>query len=130
MSSPASPPEAVEQQASVPPTSPIKEDHMENTQEKSPERNNDEHTNGHDNDGRETHENGSEIQFLPSAASGGPDLGIPGSKNGTIYREKQVKPNKVYIGGLPEHTRQEDLRNCFGKLGDIVNIELKSVLFY
>ncbi|KAH7883972.1 hypothetical protein F5I97DRAFT_1938607 [Phlebopus sp. FC_14] len=39
--------------------------------------------------------------------------------------EKQVKPNKVYVGGLPEHTRQEDLRNCFGKLGNIINIELK-----
>jgi len=38
-----------------------------------------------------------------------------------------VQPNKVYIGGLPEHTRQEDLQNCFGKLGDIVNIELKYV---
>ncbi|KAE9395904.1 RNA-binding domain-containing protein [Gymnopus androsaceus JB14] len=34
-------------------------------------------------------------------------------------------PNKVYIGGLPEHTRQEDLQNCFGKIGDIVAIELK-----
>ncbi|KDR85271.1 hypothetical protein GALMADRAFT_234034 [Galerina marginata CBS 339.88] len=41
------------------------------------------------------------------------------------FREKQVKPNKVYIGGLPEHTRQEDLQSCFGKLGDIINIELK-----
>ncbi|TDL28858.1 RNA-binding domain-containing protein [Rickenella mellea] len=50
---------------------------------------------------------------------------VTGSKSGTIYREKQVKPNKVYIGGLPEHTRQEDLQNCFGKLGRIVNIELK-----
>ncbi|KIM47936.1 hypothetical protein M413DRAFT_439633 [Hebeloma cylindrosporum] len=41
------------------------------------------------------------------------------------FREKQVKPNKVYIGGLPEHTRQEDLQSCFGKIGNIVNIELK-----
>ncbi|GLB36500.1 putative zinc knuckle [Lyophyllum shimeji] len=41
------------------------------------------------------------------------------------FREKQVKPNKVYIGGLPEHTQQEDLQNCFGKIGNIVNIELK-----
>ncbi|KAH9919125.1 uncharacterized protein B0H18DRAFT_1029275 [Fomitopsis serialis] len=39
--------------------------------------------------------------------------------------EKQVKPNKVYIGGLPEHTRKEDLESCFGKIGNIVNIELK-----
>lgn len=38
-----------------------------------------------------------------------------------------VQPNKVYIGGLPEHTRQEDLQSCFGKIGNIVNIELKSV---
>uniref|UniRef100_A0A8H7Y7Y5 RRM domain-containing protein n=1 Tax=Psilocybe cubensis TaxID=181762 RepID=A0A8H7Y7Y5_PSICU len=41
------------------------------------------------------------------------------------FREKQVKPNKVYIGGLPENTRQEDLQGCFGKIGNIVNIELK-----
>ncbi|EGO02822.1 hypothetical protein SERLA73DRAFT_70307 [Serpula lacrymans var. lacrymans S7.3] len=34
-------------------------------------------------------------------------------------------PNKVYVGGLPEHTRQEDLRSCFGKIGSIVNVELK-----
>ena len=38
-----------------------------------------------------------------------------------------VQPNKVYIGGLPEHTRQEDLQSCFGKIGNIVNIELKYV---
>jgi hypothetical protein len=37
------------------------------------------------------------------------------------------QPNKVYIGGLPEHTREEDLQNCFGKIGDITNIELKYV---
>lgn len=37
------------------------------------------------------------------------------------------QPNKVYIGGLPENTRQEDLQNCFEKIGNIVNIELKSV---
>ena len=35
------------------------------------------------------------------------------------------QPNKVYIGGLPEHTRKEDLESCFGKIGNIVNIELK-----
>ncbi|KAF5375190.1 hypothetical protein D9758_000022 [Tetrapyrgos nigripes] len=34
-------------------------------------------------------------------------------------------PNKVYIGGLPENTRPEDLRNCFSKIGNIVAIELK-----
>ena len=38
-----------------------------------------------------------------------------------------MQPNKVYIGGLPEHTRQEDLQSCFGKIGNIINIELKYV---
>ncbi|KAH9945627.1 hypothetical protein B0H21DRAFT_744623 [Amylocystis lapponica] len=47
-------------------------------------------------------------------------------KADSAYRgEKQVKPNKVYIGGLPEHTRKEDLESCFGKIGNIVNVELK-----
>ncbi|KDQ20390.1 hypothetical protein BOTBODRAFT_305928 [Botryobasidium botryosum FD-172 SS1] len=50
---------------------------------------------------------------------------IIGQKPSTIYREKQIKPNKVYIGGLPEHTRQEDLQTCFGKIGPIASIELK-----
>ncbi|CAE6490336.1 unnamed protein product [Rhizoctonia solani] len=36
-----------------------------------------------------------------------------------------LQPNKVYIGGLPEQTRQEDLQACFGKIGNIVSIELK-----
>ena len=36
-----------------------------------------------------------------------------------------LQPNKVYIGRLPEHTRKEDLESCFGKIGNIVNIELK-----
>ncbi|KAF8203728.1 hypothetical protein BJ912DRAFT_940890 [Pholiota molesta] len=53
-----------------------------------------------------------------------PPRGSSVSENET-FREKQVKPNKVYIGGLPEHTRQEDLQGCFGKIGNIVNIELK-----
>ncbi|KIY51321.1 hypothetical protein FISHEDRAFT_64320 [Fistulina hepatica ATCC 64428] len=45
---------------------------------------------------------------------------------GDTYNDKpQIKPNKVYIGGLPENTRPEDLQNCFGKIGNIVNIELK-----
>ena len=38
-----------------------------------------------------------------------------------------LQPNKVYIGGLPENTRQEDLQSCFGKIGEIANIELKYV---
>ncbi|THH11768.1 hypothetical protein EW145_g437 [Phellinidium pouzarii] len=41
------------------------------------------------------------------------------------YLHSHLQPNKVYIGGLPEHTRQEDLQSCFGKIGSIVNIELK-----
>ncbi|KAF7310585.1 hypothetical protein HMN09_00601300 [Mycena chlorophos] len=57
---------------------------------------------------------------------------------GENYREKQVKPpssklgrllsvqpNKVYIGGLPENTRINDLESCFGQIGHIVDIELK-----
>ncbi|KAI0724199.1 hypothetical protein C8T65DRAFT_691343 [Cerioporus squamosus] len=41
----------------------------------------------------------------------------------SLYWDFQL--NKVYIGGLPEHTRKEDLESCFGKIGNIVNIELK-----
>ncbi|KAJ4476621.1 hypothetical protein J3R30DRAFT_3759427 [Lentinula aciculospora] len=48
-----------------------------------------------------------------------PDVELP------VLREKQVKPNKVYIGGLPEHTRPEDLQNCFGTVGNVVAVELK-----
>ncbi|KAI0063186.1 hypothetical protein BV25DRAFT_1990967 [Artomyces pyxidatus] len=70
--------------------------------------------------------------------AGGPTNPESGS---TVYREKEIKvlssslafvllalrhaPNKVYIGGLPENTRQEDLQSCFGKIGNIINIELK-----
>ncbi|KZT06279.1 uncharacterized protein LAESUDRAFT_726108 [Laetiporus sulphureus 93-53] len=51
---------------------------------------------------------------------------VSGAKSDSGYHgDKQVKPNKVYIGGLPEHTRKEDLESCFGKIGNIVNIELK-----
>ncbi|KAF8898484.1 hypothetical protein BD779DRAFT_1484182 [Infundibulicybe gibba] len=52
------------------------------------------------------------------------DVSVSGSKS-EAYREKQVKPNKVYVGGLPEHTDVADLQRCFGKIGTIVNIELK-----
>ncbi|KAF7798641.1 hypothetical protein EIP86_009864 [Pleurotus ostreatoroseus] len=79
-------------------------------------------------------------------ASPAPTTTTSGGKLETPHRgEKQIKvlvwsyfdsavnpclhtrtgPNKVYIGGLPEHTRKEDLENCFGKIGNIVNIELK-----
>ncbi|KAF8319354.1 hypothetical protein DL93DRAFT_2094811 [Clavulina sp. PMI_390] len=50
----------------------------------------------------------------------------PANANGKSgAREKQIKANKIYIGGLPESARQEDLQACFGKIGRIVNIELK-----
>ncbi|KAI0639032.1 hypothetical protein C8Q77DRAFT_26760 [Trametes polyzona] len=59
---------------------------------------------------------------------------VAGSTDNAVARtdaaqrgEKLIKPNKVYIGGLPEHTRKEDLESCFGKIGNIVNIELKYV---
>ncbi|KAI0047669.1 hypothetical protein FA95DRAFT_1605900 [Auriscalpium vulgare] len=42
-----------------------------------------------------------------------------------IYREKEIKPNKVYIGGLPHNTREEDLQDGFGKIGRIVKIDVK-----
>jgi hypothetical protein len=41
-----------------------------------------------------------------------------------------AQPNKVYVGGLPEGARQEDLQTCFGKIGNIVNIELKFVPYF
>ncbi|TFK30741.1 hypothetical protein FA15DRAFT_28086 [Coprinopsis marcescibilis] len=66
-----------------------------------------------------------EHQEYPRSSSVG-DGSISGNNKDDSYRgEKQVKPNKVYIGGLPENTRQEDLQNCFGKIGKILNIELK-----
>ncbi|KAF8213495.1 hypothetical protein K438DRAFT_2159772 [Mycena galopus ATCC 62051] len=55
----------------------------------------------------------------------GSSVGTVSGNKGDHYREKQVKPNKVYIGGLPEHTRPEDLQSCFGQIGNITNIELK-----
>ncbi|KAJ7356967.1 hypothetical protein DFH08DRAFT_850631 [Mycena albidolilacea] len=55
----------------------------------------------------------------------GSSVGTVSGNKGDQYREKQVKPNKVYIGGLPEHTRPEDLQSCFGQIGNITNIELK-----
>lgn len=32
---------------------------------------------------------------------------------------------KIYIGGLPETTREEDLHDCFSQLGRVKQIELK-----
>ncbi|PPQ64767.1 hypothetical protein CVT26_002711 [Gymnopilus dilepis] len=56
-------------------------------------------------------------------------LCAPNTSFDSIYLDwclpSAAQPNKVYIGGLPEHTRHEDLQNCFGKIGNIINIELK-----
>ena len=51
----------------------------------------------------------------------------PFQRSGLVFTFCALQPNKVYIGGLPENTRQEDLQSCFGKIGSIVNIELKYV---
>lgn len=32
---------------------------------------------------------------------------------------------KIYIGGLPDTTSVDDLRDCFGQLGGVKNIDLK-----
>ncbi|KAJ7293177.1 hypothetical protein C8J57DRAFT_18029 [Mycena rebaudengoi] len=56
----------------------------------------------------------------------GSSVGSVSANKGEVFREKQVKPNKVYVGGLPEHTRPEDLQGCFGQIGNIKNIELKT----
>ncbi|KAH7104716.1 hypothetical protein BKA62DRAFT_767768 [Auriculariales sp. MPI-PUGE-AT-0066] len=41
------------------------------------------------------------------------------------YRDPMPKPNKVYIGNVPDKTTEADLEDCFGKLGRIISIELK-----
>ncbi|KAI0757349.1 hypothetical protein C8Q80DRAFT_1216007 [Daedaleopsis nitida] len=64
---------------------------------------------------------------VPSSVSGsGADSAAAAARSDATQRgEKIVKLNKVYIGGLPEHTSKEDLESCFGKIGNVVNIELK-----
>ncbi|KAJ3833328.1 hypothetical protein EV361DRAFT_455781 [Lentinula raphanica] len=75
------------------------------------------------NDSNDHHKSSNQNTIKPvdfgSSIPPKPDVDLP------ALHEKQVKPNKVYIGGLPEHTRQEDLQDCFGKIGNIVAIELK-----
>ncbi|KAA1084611.1 hypothetical protein PGT21_032877 [Puccinia graminis f. sp. tritici] len=44
----------------------------------------------------------------------------------SIQNAPVPNPSKIYIGGLPELTRPEDLQDCFSQLGRIKNIELKS----
>ena len=71
---------------------------------------NDETNNVHMNDAHENvvrHENGDPGStanemledpgpLLPSKTAGGPDLGVPGTKPGTIYREKQIKVLRTF----------------------------------
>ncbi|KAJ7275442.1 hypothetical protein B0H12DRAFT_1066297 [Mycena haematopus] len=49
----------------------------------------------------------------------------PALDHAFLFHMSRNWPNKVYIGGLPEHTRPEDLQSCFGQIGNITNIELK-----
>lgn len=79
---------------------------------------NEESNNVHMTDGHENvahHENGdppntaSELledpgPLLPSKTAGGPDLGVPGAKPGTIYREKQIKVLRTIFSCLPAPT--------------------------
>ncbi|KAI0735523.1 hypothetical protein C8Q76DRAFT_765951 [Earliella scabrosa] len=65
---------------------------------------------------------GADYSAVSAVAGNGVDVARPDAAQ---RGEKIIKPNKVYIGGLPEHTRKEDLEGCFGKIGNIVNIELK-----
>lgn len=77
------------------------------------EHSNDESNNVHLDDAHESvvhHENGdpgistSELEdpgpLLPSKTAGGPDLGVPGAKTGTIYREKQIKVLRTVFSRL------------------------------
>ena len=52
------------------------------------------HENGDSNNGAAPLEEG---PLLPSKTAGGPDLGVPGAKSGTIYREKQVKVQNFFL---------------------------------
>jgi hypothetical protein len=73
---------------------------------------NDESNNVRLNDAHESvvhHKNGdpgnitSELEdspLLPSKTAGGPDLGVPGAKPGTIYREKQIKVLRTVLSHL------------------------------
>jgi RNA recognition motif-containing protein len=32
---------------------------------------------------------------------------------------------KIYVGNLPERARPEEIKECFSKFGNVVNMELK-----
>ncbi|KZV92109.1 hypothetical protein EXIGLDRAFT_769296 [Exidia glandulosa HHB12029] len=61
----------------------------------------------------------------PTQSAAGDTRGPGSPHKNNHYHEPQPKPNKVYIGNLPEHTRESDLQSCFGKIGRISSIELK-----
>ncbi|KAG9008499.1 hypothetical protein FRB90_008841 [Tulasnella sp. 427] len=41
------------------------------------------------------------------------------------YKNKTNKTQKIYVGNLPNTTREDDLQGCFGEMGRIVGVELK-----
>ncbi|GAA94591.1 uncharacterized protein L969DRAFT_96219 [Mixia osmundae IAM 14324] len=57
---------------------------------------------------------------MSSLANGG--RGAPPADNNAL----EPVPNKIYIGGLPESTTTEDLQDCFGQIGPVITVELKS----
>ncbi|CEL52291.1 RNA-binding protein lark OS=Drosophila melanogaster GN=lark PE=1 SV=1 [Rhizoctonia solani AG-1 IB] len=93
-------------------------DHIDGEREKTPMSGEPTHTNGASNGDSGPVQHADDNPPAPSSDSGNDSHS---QKRG----DKQIKPNKVYIGGLPEQTRQEDLQACFGKIGTIVSIELK-----
>ncbi|KAF8758330.1 Zinc knuckle [Rhizoctonia solani] len=94
-------------------------DHINGDREKTPMSGEPAHTNGASNGDSGPVQHADDNPPAPSSEHSGNDS--HSQKRG----DKQIKPNKVYIGGLPEQTRQEDLQACFGKIGTIVSIELK-----
>lgn len=59
-------------------------------------------------------------QPMGAAKRGGHAADSMGQQRGVL------NPQKIYIGGLPEHTRVEDLQDCFSQLGNVLSIELKA----
>ncbi|CAG8531529.1 4268_t:CDS:10 [Paraglomus brasilianum] len=50
------------------------------------------------------------------------------SSNSSNTNKKKTMPSlgvKIYVGNLPERARPEDIRECFAKYGNVVNMELK-----
>jgi hypothetical protein len=57
----------------------------------------------------------------PSGSSSSIEPPTPASLNG----DAALQSNKIYIGGLPESTRTEDLQDCFSQIGPLVKVDLK-----